>query len=224
MEALTPEELARVVASNPALFAQRGSGRADLPVDQIIQSVTDLTFEDLRRAEQAVESGTTLPPAVGSSGPNGQGLKTIRYSHHRLAQLLAGGMDNSRAAILCNYQPSYVTSLQRDPAFQELLAHYADQMSDAFTDFVSAATQLNLDLLDHLRDLLDTKPDKMTPYVTIEAIKALADRTGNGPVVRQQNINVNLTMGDRVKAARERVQAAERERAITVQPTILAQT
>lgn len=137
-------------------------------------------------------------------GVHAPSLKSIRHTHHRLAQYLAMGMDETRAARLCNYNQQAVSRLKSDPAFAELLTYYAKGVQEEFADFVSTAADLSLDLMGRLREILEDEPEKLTPAMTLEAIKVLADRSGNAPVTKSQNVNVNLNLGDRLRAARER--------------------
>ena len=53
-----------------------------------------------------------------------------------------------------------------------------------------------------LQDRLELDPEKVSTDQLLDTIKLTADRTGNGP--KQTNVNVNVNLGDRMKAARER--------------------
>lgn len=132
-------------------------------------------------------------------------LKAIRHTHHRLAQYIAMGMDETRAAKLCNYQPQYVSHLKADPAFAELLAYYSDGVKEEFADFVTTAKDLSLDFLGQLRDVLENKPETLTPSILLESIKVLADRSGNAPTMKSVNVNVNADIGSKLDAARARL-------------------
>ena len=136
-------------------------------------------------------------------------IATLRYSHHRLAQLLANGTKPAIAARLCNYSPSRVESLRNDPAFQELLALYGDEQFEEWADFNRLASDLSVDFLGRLQQLLDEKPESFSPSTILEAVKVLADRTGHAPVTKSLSVNVNTDIGDRMLAARERVRQAQ---------------
>lgn len=157
-----------------------------------------LDADDVRAAAEHVESG-------GNLGVVAQDLKAIRNTHHRLAQLLAMGMDETKAAVLCNYSVTRVSILKNDPAFAELLNYYAGQVEVEWADFVSTAKELSVDFLGHLQQQLDESPEKFTPSLTLEAIKTLADRSGNAPVARAVNVSVQTNLGDRMAAAEARM-------------------
>lgn len=133
---------------------------------------------------------------------------TLRHTHHKLAQCIAGGMDESIAALVCNYTPQRVSQLKADPAFANLIDHYKTTVDAAFSDFTTAAADLSMDMLSRLREILESEPERLNPTHIMDAIKLLADRTGHAPVSKSINVNVNAGMGERLRAARERVNAA----------------
>lgn len=180
----------------PEGFARQRRAPAD--ADSLIEDFGPLDATHAQAAQEFIESGRNLG---ADFAPN---IQTIRHTHHRLAQYLSMGMDETKASVLCNYSPAYVSRIKHDPAFAELLAYYAKNVEGEFTDFVSAAKDLSIDLLGRLREILDTEPEKLTASTTIEAIKMLADRTGNAPVNRSVSISANVNMGDRLRQARER--------------------
>lgn len=168
-------------------------------MEELVTDSGPLTQVHVQAARDHIDSGEIL--GVG----NGTALKAIRATHHRLAQLLAGGMDEVQASVLCNYTRYRVSHLRQDPAFQELEAYYRGNVDIEFADFVSAAKELSMDLLGKLQQDLDENPEKFTTQQLIEAIKVLADRTGHAPVQKSVNVNVNADVGSRLNAARERL-------------------
>lgn len=201
---LSAEELQAVHARFPRGYLE-GKGRRQVPLHEIITDSGPLTEEHVAAAQALIESGDPL-------GVVPQRLTAIRNTHHRLAQFLAGGMDEVRAAVLCNYSTSRVSILKNDPAFKELLAYYANRVEEEFGDFVSAAAGLGLDALQELQERLSDKPETFTNQALLELVKTTADRSGNAPVTRTHNVNVNVNMGDKLRAARERAAEAERMR------------
>ena len=109
------------------------------------------------------------------------------------------------AGRLCGFSPEKVRSYrENDPAFQELLLHYAQNEEEVWTDFHRLADDLNFDMLARLRELLDEQPDRFSPSVLLEAIKTLSDRTGRAPVNRNLTLNANVDLSDRMAQARAR--------------------
>lgn len=183
----------------PAGFA-RGR-RSTTPADQLITESGDLTQTHVDSAVAHIESGEKL----GVVNPP---LKALRNTHHRLAQLLAAGMDETRAGRLCNYTGSTVSILKATPAFADLVDYYRRNIEAEFADFVTAAKELSMDMLGKLQEDLDAHPERFTPQVTLEAIKVLADRTGHAPVQKSVVVNVNANAADRLARARARVRSA----------------
>jgi len=185
----------------PAGFTSARRVQAPVRIEELVYEVGPLDATHLAEAE----AYTADPHTMGVTNPT---LKHIRQSHHKLAQFLSMGMEQTRAAALSNYSPARVSILLSDPAFQDLVAHYKGIVHDEFADFVSAASVLSMDFLQHLQATLDENPEKITPQLAMEAVKLLADRSGNAPTSKTLNVNVNMGMGDRIKASRERAALA----------------
>lgn len=111
-------------------------------------------------------------------------------THHRLAQLLAMGMDPGQAGIVCNYIPSTVSILRSDPLFQELEHYYSLQVGDEFRTVVELMADLHTDVVHELRDRLETNPSQFTVASLTELMTKLADRSGAGPT---SNVNAHVT-------------------------------
>lgn len=165
---------------------------------ELIEDWGMLDDTHVQAAAEHVESGDVLGPNFSSN------IQRLRHSHHRLAQLLAMGMSATQTARVCNYSLSGLERLKRDPAFQELVAHYKSEKDVEFTEFVTAAKDLSLDMVGRLREVLEEEPERLSPTVLLDAIRTLADRSGNAPVARSVSVSVNANMGDRLRAARER--------------------
>lgn len=143
------------------------------------------------------EKGSKPPP-----------LKRLSERHHALARCLASGtMSPSDAAITCGYATSRVSILQADPAFQELLAFYRQDVNAKYLDMHGVLAGLSLDAATELRERLEgdmeAEEKKISVGQLIELTKLGADRTGFGPQSSQVNVNVDLA--GRLQAARERV-------------------
>lgn len=179
---------------DPTPFRTRG--RAAAPV--VAVQVRELDESDLRLL--ADEKGSRPPP-----------LKRIAERHHALARCLASGMEPGQAAVTCGYSASRVSILQADPAFQELLEFYRDDVNKAYRDLHERLAGLSLDATDELSARLEeemqAEEKKFSVGQLLEIAKMGADRTGFGPSSSNTNINVNVDMAGRLKAARERVAA-----------------
>lgn len=91
------------------------------------------------------------PPPVSAGIP---ALKSIRHSHHRLAQLVAEGKPGVEIAFTTGYSQSYISNLQGDPAFEELVAYYAEMRKEVFVDAQERLRLLGLDATEKLHEQL----------------------------------------------------------------------
>ncbi len=129
-------------------------------------------------------------------------VQRITDRHHALARCLASGMSATEAGLVTGYTGSRISVLRGDPAFEELIAFYTNEKAKPVQDLQDRMTSLALDATAELQDRLEIDPEKVSTDQLLDTIKLTADRTGNGP--RQTNVNVNVNLGDRMKAARER--------------------
>lgn len=171
----------------------RTVGRASKPMS----AVQVRTLDSVDMALLQKEKGSTAPP-----------LKRLSERHHALARCLASGMADRDAAITCGYVVSRVSILKADPAFQELLAFYQQDVNNKYLDMHGVLAGLSLDAAMELRERLeaDISSDDKTISVgqLMELTKLGADRTGFGPQSSQVNVNVDLA--GRLEAARKRVE------------------
>lgn len=134
-------------------------------------------------------------------------LKRLSERHHALARCLASGMAPGDAAITCGYVASRVSILQADPAFQELLSFYRQDVDSKYLDMHGVLAGLSLDAAMELRERLEADIDadekKISVGQLMELVKVGADRTGHGPQSSQLNVNVDMAV--RLEAARKRV-------------------
>jgi hypothetical protein len=178
----------------------RTVGRAAVPVDYEIER--ELTADDLASLGEARES--TPAPTV----------TRLRERHHALARCLASGMKNVEAAAVTGYDQSRISVLRADPAFRELIEHYRTHVDAAWRDGAQAMADLHLDATTILHERLVEDPDKFDNTELTEIMKLTADRTGHGPQTKSTNVNVNVDLGSRLEAARERAARAKQIEAV----------
>ncbi len=92
------------------------------------------------------------PPPVAAGA---QLVRNIRHSHHRLAELIAAGRPGQEISLITGYSPSYISNLQTDPAFAELIAYYEHQKKSIFIDAMERLKLLGLDAIEKLHERLD---------------------------------------------------------------------
>ena len=133
-------------------------------------------------------------------------LAKIRTSHHKAARLLAIGMGPVEVSLHTGYTPQRITDLQKDPAFQELLAVYSKAEADEMEVGIARLRGLMLDAADEIAERLAQKPEDFSNKDLRELMTAAADRSGFGPQTKSTNVNVNVDMAGRLEAARRRAQ------------------
>lgn len=176
------------------LTPARLRGRAGAELTAYV--VRDLTPADLELT--LVSKGTTAPSIV-----------KIRDRHHYLARCLASGMADAEASLHTGYTASRISILKGDPAFQELLAFYHANVDAAFSDMNRRMATLGTDMVEELHSRLEEDPESLPSELVLDAIKVLADRTGNGPSSKTTNVNISVGLADRMEAGLRRVKTIE---------------
>jgi hypothetical protein len=84
-----------------------------------------------------------------------------------------------------------VSDLKNDPAFQELVSFYADEMNEVYVDVHQRMAALGTSILEELTERFEADPDKFTKRELLEMFTAMADRsipTAKGGPAPQQAI------------------------------------
>jgi hypothetical protein len=136
----------------------RGGRKTAKPLE--VEVVRELTPDDLPSLRQGF-------------APSQRSLTTIRHSHHQLAQLLARGTTQSDAALITGYSPSYISVIKDDPAFAELLSHYASVSEEKFADVLERMRSLGLSTLDELQSRLELEPENWSARELMEMAELL---------------------------------------------------
>ena len=122
------------------------------------------------------------PPPVGASTPT---VQKLSHSHHQLAQMMASGRPDAETSLVTGYSISRISILRKDPAFGELLAHYASQKELAFVDVLERLKSLGLDSVEELQERLATNPDSFTKRDLMDLVKLGLIEGRAGPGSRQ---------------------------------------
>lgn len=154
---------------------------------------------DLVPADMALLASRSVQPAP---------LKKITERHHTVARMLASGLKPGEVAVATGYDAARISILQQTPAFRDLVAFYSDAKDHIFADTFQQLAGLAKDVVLELRDRLEDRPEEFTNGMLLEIATKTLDRSGHGPTSTQQNLNVNVTLGTRLEAARARARAA----------------
>lgn len=177
----------------------------------------DLDIPLIGRKEAPVLAEVLRPLTVADIGllmterstqPNA--IKRLTDSHHALARCLATGMKDVEASAVTGYTPSRISVLRDSPLFAELVSHYRSSADPVLADMHERMLSVGLTAVDELRERLESEPEKIGTPTLIEAVKTLADRTGHGPQTKATNLNINVSLAERVAEGRRRAQMSPR--------------
>lgn len=195
---------------NPLMLADLGldvsaRGRGRAMVSLALRIGRNLEAPDL--ALLATERG--IKPAL---------VKRISDSHHAVARALASGLKPGEVSIITGYSLSRISILQADPAFQELLAFYRENLDVVYADLHTRMAQLSLDSAQLLQERMENDPDSFSNGALMDVLKLAADRTGHAPVSRTvSKVDVTVGFADALAAARKREEEMS-ARAIEAKP------
>jgi hypothetical protein len=155
----------------------------------------------LARVVRPLEA-SDLVALAANRGTAPMAVKRLSQRHHGLARSLAAGMAPGEAAIVHGYDPSRVSILQGDPAFEELVEFYSDKVDTAFVEVVEHLAGLSHDAISELQTRLEDAPEDFSNKELLGLMEATLDRTGHGKQSMQVSVTADLTT--RINAARER--------------------
>ena len=131
--------------------------------------VRELTGGDI----QALAEGEAAP-AYTQAKP----LARLSTIHHQLAKAVAEGRKNVDIAAATGLSSVRISQLKADPAFQELVAHYAKSVDHIYCDAHSRLAQTAVLTLDELNSRLEADPDKFSNRDLKEIAEMALDRSG----------------------------------------------
>jgi hypothetical protein len=136
-------------------------------------------------------------------------LQTLRDNHHRVARAFASGLSNQDVATTCGISVTRVSMLRKDPAMQELTAHYRSMLTAEWVKEADPVTELLRSNAMKAQAMLSDKLDEAAEngeYLPTRDLLGIAelglDRTGYGKV--NKNLNVNVDFAAKLEAARHR--------------------
>ncbi len=119
-----------------------------------------------------------------------QTLKSLRATHHTIARLLCDGVSQAEISVIVGVSQSRISILKNDPAFAELLAHYAATKARVQVDMWARLAQLGVSSIEVLEERVLDNPDLIDSQTLLKIVEAVSDRTG---FPKQTNINVKTT-------------------------------
>lgn len=147
-------------------------------------------------------------------------IARLREPHHRLARMVAAGLRTQEIVERGGYSQGRLTTLMKDPAFQELVAGYREKVDAAFEREQEAFVELATRNMITAERMLMEKLEIADEDGTLPSIRELmsirsdsADRLGYGK--RNMNLNVNVDFAARMEQAIARSRGA---RTLEAQP------
>lgn len=131
--------------------------------------------------------------------------RKLTERHHALARALAMGLKDHEAANRVGYDKQMLVILKRSPAFLDLVEVYRSEVNLAFVDHAEQLAGLATDAILAIRDRLEEDPEAFGTRMLLEIATTVGDRAGYGPIKRTENVNVNVSLGEKLALARARV-------------------
>lgn len=104
-------------------------------------------------------------------------IKTLRYNHHMLAKAVASGKTLLECSQLTGLTGSRISDLKNDPAFQELVSFYSEELHEVYVDVHQRMAALGTSVLEELTERFEAEPEKFTKRELLELFTTMADRS-----------------------------------------------
>jgi hypothetical protein len=172
-------------------LSRAGRGRPSTSPPVVIEVLRSLTPEDL---PALLAKAAPASPEAGQPGF----LVKLRHSHHQLARLIAQGTETAEISLITGYTPQYISRIQTDPQFAELVATYSGQRELAFIDVLERMKALGLSCLEELQERVALAPEKWSHREMMELAELLlikSSRPGQQlPVSATANAAVSINV------------------------------
>lgn len=122
--------------------------RAELDLEYI----RDLCEADLAKLNDPLPEKPTVIPTV----------KRLQAAHHHVARLMTTGQSYGEISAQTGYTISTISALERNPAFQELLAHYSSMAEMVHADVLEQTKSVGLAAIGELQRRFDENPEKFS--------------------------------------------------------------
>jgi len=115
--------------------------------------------------------------------PKGSGLQgvsriqTLRYNHHLLAKAVASGKSLLECSQLTGLTQPRISDLKNDPAFQELVSFYAEELHEVYVDVHARMASFGTSVLEELQERFEADPEKFSKRELMELFTTMADRS-----------------------------------------------
>ena len=114
-----------------------------------------------------------------ANAPGSTEVRVLRSGHHKLAQLIASGVKPIDASYITGRSVNSIYSLQRDPAFNELCAHYRAQEEVKEADVLDRVTRIGFLASEILQERLEESPEKFSNSELRQLLELVAQKDGS---------------------------------------------
>lgn len=151
------------------LLSELGLDDTPPPVTKEPMYIRDLTADDIK----------SLATRAAYGSQPGQLIQKLRAPHHTLARLVAEGKSHPECSVITGYGVEYVSMLERDPAFKELVAYYKEQIGAAYINVHERLAVLGATAMEILQERLtdDKQVEKMSVGALREIMNDALDRS-----------------------------------------------
>ena len=148
------------------LLSEIGLGEPTaIPVTKEPLYVRDLTADDIKSVNTRAAYG---------SQPGQSLIQKLRAPHHTLARLVAEGKRHPECAVITGYTVEYIVMLERDPAFQELVAYYKENVSAVYLNVHERLASLGAMAMEIIQERM-TDPEKVKTMTTSQLREIMND-------------------------------------------------
>lgn len=104
-------------------------------------------------------------------------IKTLRYNHHMLAKAVASGKSLLECSQLTGLTGSRISDLKNDPAFQELVSFYSEELHEVYVNVHERMAAFGTSVLEELTERFEAEPEKFTKRELMDLFTTMADRS-----------------------------------------------
>jgi hypothetical protein len=113
-----------------------------------------------------------------ANAPGSTEVRVLRSGHHKLAQLIASGIKPIDASYITGRSVNSIYSLQQDPAFNELCAHYRSMEEVKEADVLDRVTRIGFLASEILQERLEESPEKFSNSELRQLLELVAAKDG----------------------------------------------
>jgi hypothetical protein len=128
-------------------------------------------------------------------------LQKVRHTHHLAARCLAEGKSCVETSFITGYTPTRISDLQRDPTFQELIAHYRGEVDAKWLNVQERLAALSMAVTEEMQERLENLPESFSNEELRRWAETLLDRSGQGKTstVRVESRELRISLIEQIK-------------------------